>query len=258
MQAPTLLSMSLVVFSVAALSSRPLRVSADEGVPTQTARSLESRTQYADPHLAHDAVVEARLAKTWGLELQEWARYRELMQGPLGVYSPNLDPLTALGIEAQSNEERHHYAELQVRVEARRVEKLLAYQRAYDEAWRHLYPTLRPVELPSSGDTSSSSVSKTPALGGRIAVFVREGCAPCDERVKQLQSAGRAFDLYMVGSRHDDARIRSWAARVGIDATKVRERTITLNHDDGRWLSLGGRGDLPAVLRAVQGQWQRE
>src|SRR5690606_34138892 len=43
--------------------------------------------------------LEERLARDWGLETEEWSRYRELMQGPLGVYSPSLDPLTALGIE---------------------------------------------------------------------------------------------------------------------------------------------------------------
>ena len=66
-----------------------------------------------------------------------------------------------------------------------------------------------------------------------------------------------AFDLYMVGSRQEDARIRQWAARMGIDPDKVRERVITLNHDAGRWLSIGVQGDLPAVVREVNGQWRR-
>ena len=66
-------------------------------------------------------------AQDWGLRPDEWTRYRQLMDGPLGVYSPNLDPLTALGIEARNDEERTRYAELQVRAEAWRVEKLLAY-----------------------------------------------------------------------------------------------------------------------------------
>ena len=44
-------------------------------------------------------------ARDWGLSAEDWTRYRELMQGPLGVYSPALDPLTALGIEARSEED---------------------------------------------------------------------------------------------------------------------------------------------------------
>jgi integrating conjugative element protein (TIGR03759 family) len=76
--------------------------------------------------------------------------------------------------------------------------------------------------------------------------------------VQQLQVAGDAFDLYLVGSRQDDARVRAWASQVGIDPAKVRARTITLNHDAGRWLSIGADGELPAVVREIDGQWQRQ
>jgi integrating conjugative element protein (TIGR03759 family) len=62
----------------------------------------------------------------------------------------------------------------------------------------------------------------------------------------------------MVGSRQDDGVIRRWAQQAGVDPARVRARTITLNHDDGRWLSIGGQGDLPAVVRQVDGQWQRQ
>ena len=94
--------------------------------------------------------------------------------------------------------------------------------------------------------------------GGRTAVFVKDGCAACGQLVQRLQSSGTEFDLYMVGSRQDDARIRDWAKRAQIDPTRVRSGTITLNHDGGRWLSLGLPGDLPAVVREVNGQWQRQ
>ena len=47
--------------------------------------------------------LDDRVAGDWGLQPQEWARYRELMDGPLGIYSPNLDPLSALGIEARTD-----------------------------------------------------------------------------------------------------------------------------------------------------------
>jgi integrating conjugative element protein (TIGR03759 family) len=218
----------------------------------------DSRIQQSEPRLSRDAALEERLARDWGIQPQEWARYRRLMQGPLGIYSPSLDPLTALGIEAQTSEERRRYAELQVRMEARRVEKILAYQRAYDAAWKRAYPTLPPVESASASSPNTPRAPLPEDNDGRLAVFVKENCTSCAERVKQLQAAGRAFDLYLVGSRHEDARIRAWAAQVGIDPAKVRARTITLNHDEGRWLSIGGRGELPAVLKLIDGQWQPE
>ena len=202
-------------------------------------------------------VLDDRVATEWGLQPQEWARYRELMDGPLGIYSPNLDPLSALGIEARTDEERRRYAELQVQVEARRVEKLLAYQRAYDEAWQRLNPGMQRVNLPD--DKPGAGTSSSPLRGsGRMAVFVKDGCAACGQLVQRLQSSGAEFDLYMVGSRQDDARIRDWAKRAQIDPARVRAGSITLNHDGGRWLSLGLPGDLPAAVREVNGQWQRQ
>jgi len=109
------------------------------------------------------------------------------------MYSPNLDPLSALGLEARTDEERHRYAELQVQAEARRVEKRLAYQRACDEAWQCLYPDRQRVNL-------LGAVSHATSGNGRTAVFVRDGCAACEQPVQRLQTSGVAFDLYMVSA----------------------------------------------------------
>jgi integrating conjugative element protein (TIGR03759 family) len=224
----------------------------------QSNRAIESHITHSQAQSSVDAKLEEHLARDWGLKAEEWTRYRQIMQGPLGVYSPNLDPLSALGIEARSDEERRRYAELQVQAEGRRVEKLLAYQRAYGDAWKRLYPTLSPVSPSAPGAPTRAPMNVTAGAQERLAVFIKDNCTACEQRVKQLQGSGRAFDLYMVGSRQDDTRIRQWAARVGIDAAKVRDRTVTLNHDAGRWLSIGGHGELPAVVREVGGRWQRE
>jgi hypothetical protein len=87
-----------------------------------------------------------------------------------------------------------------VQVEARRVEKLLAYQRAYDEAWQRLNPGMQRVNLPD--DKPSAGIARG---SGRMAVFVKDGCTACGQLVQRLQSSGAEFDLYMVGSRQDDA-----------------------------------------------------
>jgi len=194
-------------------------------------------------------------AQEWGLSNQEYQRYQTLMQGSRGVYSPGLDPLTALGIEAQSDAERRRYAELQVRAEAQRVQKELAYEQAYRDAWNRLYPNLQPVQ---AGGQAAPQVSPAVRGSGRLAVFVSDSCAACTERVQALQSAGQDFDLYLIGSQNDDARIRRWAVLAGIDPAKVRARQITLNHDGGRWVQLGLGGELPALVREVNGQWLRQ
>ena len=106
-----------------------------------------------------------------------------------------------------------------------------------------------PDDKPVAGATRGS---------GRTAVFVKDNCVACGQLVQRLQSSGAEFDLYMVGSRQDDARIRDWAKRANVDPARVRSGSITLNHDGGRWLTLGVPGDLPAVVREVNGQWQRQ
>jgi integrating conjugative element protein (TIGR03759 family) len=193
----------------------------------------------------------------WGLNPQEWLRYQQLMHGPRGIYSSGLDPLTALGIEAKSADERLRYAELQVRAERQRVDKELAYQRAYDQAFARLYPEEKVIQLssPQSSPATARSVLKS---DGRLAVFVEETCTACVARVQALQAKKQSFDLYFVGGQGDDERIRRWAILAGIDPAGVRSRRITLNHDDGKWLGLRLGGELPAIVREVNGKWQRQ
>jgi len=197
-------------------------------------------------------IDKAMLAQQWGLQEEELDRYQALMQGPLGTYSPNLDPLSALGIEAQSETERQRYAELQVQAEAARVEKLLAYQRAYDQVWKDRYPKMALVNLPPM----SSPLMIKPAQ--RKAVFVQFDCPDCEGTVKQLHASGTSFDLYVVGSQQDDKRIREWAKKARINFTKIRDGSITINHDNGRWSSIGAQGELPAVMHEVNGKWVRQ
>ena len=216
--------------------------------PPSTASTIVLSSAKSTP----EQIPAETLARDWGLRTEEWMRYRLLMQGPLGLRSPNLDPLTALGIEARTDEERRRYAELQVQVEARRVQKLLAYQRAYDAAWQRLYPKMQRVDLPEPSRRRSATSS------GRVAVFVKADCPACRDRIQQLLRAGQSFDVYMVGSRQDDAVLRRWARETGIEPARVQARSVTLNHDTGRWLSLGLPGELPAVVRQINGAWQRQ
>src|SRR5258708_34993040 len=135
----------------------------------QDSHATESRIGQSQARPAADRGLEERQTRDWGLQAEEWARYRHLMQGPTGIYSPNLDPLTALGIEARSDQERRHYAEMQVQTEARRVEKTLAYQRAYDQAWKRLNPGMQAVTL-SDADAPDAPVGDA----GRLAVIVND------------------------------------------------------------------------------------
>ena len=192
---------------------------------------------------------DSEQATSWGLTEQEWTRFEQIQAGPRSFWSPNLDPLTALGVEAQTDQERQRYAELQVALEAKRAERELAYQNAYTAAWAKLFPGLQPIQ----GAASPGSSSVVP----RQALFVEDHCPACTAEAQRLQSGDTAFDIYLVGSQGEDKRVRSWARQADIDPAKVQRRQITLNHDRGRWFNLGAPGPLPATFQQVNGKWQR-
>ncbi len=63
------------------------------------------------------------------------------MEGPRGIQSPGLDPLTVLGIEARTDAERRVLAlKKWVKAEYERTEKELAFQREVNAARKRLYP----------------------------------------------------------------------------------------------------------------------
>lgn len=191
----------------------------------------------------------------WGLTEQDWTRYEELKNGPQGVWSPNLDPLTMLGIEARSESERTRYAELLARKEFERNEKILAFQLAYDQAFTRLYPNILPFRVDENGQ-----VSVAPTSSNRIIYFTRSDCGKkCSDDLKKLfaHAGNNPVDIYLVDSEQSDEKIRKWAMDNQIDVAKVRSRQITLNHDKGLWLK-NANGKMPIAFRIIgNNEWQR-
>lgn len=183
-------------------------------------------------------------AQEWGLTTEEWQRYDVLKKGRRGVLSPGLDPLTMLGIEARSDEERRHFAELTVKQEFQRVEAELAFQREVNSAWMRVYPDILPVQ-DSRGDIRNV----------RQALFVKENCSACDRKLTQLMKSNQPLDIYLIDSGGRDEAVRSWAKKHKISAEKVKSRQITLNHDRGMWLKYGN-GLMPVVLQQGAQGWR--
>ncbi|MER2966812.1 TIGR03759 family integrating conjugative element protein [Serratia ureilytica] len=188
----------------------------------------------------------AQQGRQWGLSGEEYQRYQQLMDGPRGTQSPGLDPLTALGIEAQSDAERKKYAQLWVRQEFARTEKELKFQREVDAAWQRL--GVLPVNMGNAAGIAHDT-------GGRLALFVKANdCGHCDARLAAVLADNRPVDIYLVDSKGDDSLLRSWAKAHHIPVDKVRARQITLNHDGGRWMKFGN-GLMPVVLQQGENGW---
>ncbi|MGH8538247.1 MAG: hypothetical protein ACREXM_17795, partial [Gammaproteobacteria bacterium] len=89
----------------------------------------ESRTVPEATHIehSHPVLTQVEQSKRWGLTGEDWQRYERLMTGPRGIWSPHLDPVTALGVHAESDAERRRYAEILVRLERERTEREFAF-----------------------------------------------------------------------------------------------------------------------------------
>jgi integrating conjugative element protein (TIGR03759 family) len=187
-------------------------------------------------------------AGQWGLSPEVMQRYRGLMAGPRGIQSPGLDPLSALGIEARTDAERREYADKWVRAEFARTEKELRFQREVNAAWQRLYPQVLPVSMGSSAGIAHDT-------GGRLALFVRaKDCGQCDARLAAVLADPRPVDIYLVDSRGDDAVLRQWAGAHRIPPERVRQHSVSLNHDGGRWMRVGN-GLMPVVLQQGSDGW---
>lgn len=218
-------------------------------------RDLEYQSSQSQDMQRHQS------AQAWGLSIEEWARYETLMQGQRGLWSPNLDPVMTLGIHARTEAERRRYAEMAVAQERARVAGELAFQRAYDDAWRRLYPDETLIDLARLAlPTAPLSPPAAFSPGDRLLLFTRtRDCARCDEllpRILQRVAEQRmGLDIYLLDTDPgDDAAVRAWATARNIPPERVHTRQITLNHDRGTAQRLAVRRSAPALLhRSAEG-----
>ncbi|MDU8924305.1 TIGR03759 family integrating conjugative element protein [Pasteurellaceae bacterium LIM206] len=234
----------------------PTPASADTSLNTPVISSpyqIQAMRNSTENALKNQAQQEDKWSE-WGLTHEDWLQYKKLKEGPIGIWTPNLDPLTTLGIEAKTEGERKRYAELLAKIEYSRAEKILAFQMAYDQAFARLYPNQLPFRTDESG-----SVAVTPAAMNRIIYFTRTDCGKkCSDNLVRLFDFAKSnpIDIYIINSGQDDKVIRKWAVDNKIDIQKVRDRQITLNHDKGYWLKYAN-GKMPAAFQIQgDGEWK--
>ncbi len=191
----------------------------------------------------------------WGLNETEWQRYLTLMQGIRGSISQaNLSPLEVLGIHAETDETRRDYAHRLATVMHEDAERVQAFIRVYSEEVNRLYPANTLIDNAQLGQavTATPQVSLQP--GDRVLFFARlADCADCDHQLKRVLTAtakpGIQLDIYLVNATHDNA-IRAWAQQQPLDPVRLKNKTITLNHDQGTLTRLAGpTATVPLTIR---------
>lgn len=140
----------LALLALGLLACGPVLAADTGAVPTTAVRTTAVRTiaggtQHA-PTLFEPITRE--LAKTWGLTVDEIARYQALMRGYRGAVSvSNISPVEVLGIHARDDAERRRYAELLARIMVEDAQRVLAFERERIAAMDRLYPNLKVMDV---------------------------------------------------------------------------------------------------------------
>ncbi len=203
------------------------------------------------------SATTAEQASRWGLTLKDWSRYQRLMQGPRGIWTPNLDPITALGVHAESDAERRRYAEILVRIERERWERELAFEKVVQEVKREIYPN-EPMLDPERVKALIEARTREPPYraGDRLLLFVNLECYACDRLAQHLAAEvqslpGLQLDVFAVG-RVRDEDIQAWAAKLKLPEPLVSQGRLSLNHDNNTLNTLTRDPTLtvPVLIRA--------
>ncbi|MBA2656845.1 MAG: TIGR03759 family integrating conjugative element protein [Tatlockia sp.] len=206
-------------------------------------------------------LTEAQLheAKVWGLTLEEEKRYVFLMQNRSNTYYKGLrqTPLDILGINAQSEIERNHFAELAAIQEAQKVTKNIAWNNAFYKAYNKLF-----ANVPVVGNFDPSPYSPyahTPLKlqgGETLYFFIKENDAIKTILFMLMEAIERTQDsrLHLMFLDMDDLAIQLWANKQQIPQHLVKGGRITLNHGNLNFNSLKiEKKSLPLLILAKNG-----
>lgn len=186
-------------------------------------------------------------AQEWQLSVEEWTRYRDLMQGRARFFAADMPPLLVLAMYAENDEDRNHYAEMLAQYERDRADRILKVQRAYDAAMNRLYPNEKIIDLnllrqqgmhfgsASSipGVTQAAQDSRTPRIGDTLALFASADCADCADKIRTLVSrySIAPVEVYFSG---DSTAFKQWLQQSNLQPDWLKQHGVTFARDEGQ------------------------
>ena len=181
--------------------------------------------------------------KHWGLTESDWERYTEIMAGPRGIWSPDISPVSALGIHAKTEAERSRYAEIAAKQD---------WQRLMDErAWFRTYAVVKDRYFTRELEKLQEHQPSLNTLSGsdHLVLFTDDSCNPqCRRALHRAQKTGAQLDIFFVGVS-DASTIGDWAKANQIPPKAVNQTgEISLNLDKGTFSQIALDQSLPQLF----------
>ena len=228
---------------------------------TGLAETVEGQTSSPQTPVRETPVSQTQIiqqdAARWSLDSSEYQQYLDLIRGPLGKWNPTIDPLMALGMFADTEQQSQRYAERYAQQEFELTERVLHFQTAYRAAFDRLYPNvgvldqrlLAPYYAHQQQKTASKKAKNLAQQrfveGDRLLVFVADSCKECFATIRRLMSLLSGLkhggvDIYVRDAK-DDTAVSRWAKEQGIQTEWLNKQTLTLNRDEGLYHRLNSR-----------------
>lgn len=244
---PSLASLLIVLsgktfaeFSIPGIATSPINaLYASDKTLAQTgiSQNIDDTSSDQDIHDVQLSTAQIHEAKVWGLTADEEKRYVLLMQNKSAIYYDGLrqTPIDVLGINARTQQERNHFAEISALFEAQKVSKNIAWNNAFYMAYNKLFKDVLVV-----GNTDLSRYSprqyKPIALepNDNLYFFIK----PTDAVKIILLSLSEALKstasthLHIMLLNTNDIGIQTWANRHQIPKEMVASSQISLNHGE--------------------------
>jgi len=230
-------------------------------INTSVAEAVKSQKPLLQTPVRETPVTQTQIiqqdAARWSLDISEYQRYLDLIRGPLGKWNPSIDPLMALGMFADTQQQSQRYAERYAQQEFELTERVLRFQTAYRAAFNRLYPNVGVLDqrllVPYYAHQQQKSASKAAknlaqrrfVEGDRLLVFVADSCKECFTTIRRLMSLlsglkNSGVDIYVRDAK-DDLTVSRWAKEQGIQTEWLNKQTLTLNRDEGLYHRLQSR-----------------
>lgn len=228
----------LQIAALIMLLHHPVTAQPDDA--SATSRSSEAQVHH---RTSADRQSGDKPWEQWNLTQTDWNRYQSIMAGPRGNWSPDISPISALGIHAITEVDRMRYAEIAAKQDWERLMSERAWYLTYGVA-KDRYFGERLKELEATQKTLSDT-----AASDHLVLFTDDQCNPqCRRAVSTALDTGAAIDIHFVGVSSRDT-IGEWAKANRIPPEAVNKtKRVTLNIDSGMFQRIALDATLPQLF----------
>jgi len=193
--------------------------------------AIESKTAITHTKVSDNT---KKIAAMFHLKPTEWKRYQFLKKGPAGLKNDKMNPVMMLGMYAESEDEKKHYAELYAQLNVEYIERYREWQNAYLETFHSNFPDADVIDMegmymPGKAASKTSLKTYSPKINDSVVLFIKPDCVPCERVYKKLLKMIPHIKLHIHFNTNDEKQIIKWANKHKVPQDFVSNKQLTLN-----------------------------